>query len=286
MTKREVIDRILQYHPQLPDDGKSCDGYKYGNPDEECSGVASALVPTVEVIRRAGELGCNLLVVHEPTFYTSPDYPDWRGGFTNQVYEEKKKLLDQYGITIWRDHDHMHAHQPDSIFTGVIKYLGWKKYQVKLGCETLFSYCFRFEDMTVGKMADELKEKLKLNGLRYLGDPGKEIRTVALVGHLSPNAFGTDHQETEDYYHEYSTDVIRMLENGVDAIIPGEVIDWTVMSYIRDAVALGKNKAAFNIGHFSMEELGMKYAKDWIEELVDGIVPVHYIPSGDMYQFL
>ena len=40
---------------------------------------------------------------------------------------------------------------------------------------------------------------------------------------------------------EYSTKVIRILEEeDIDAIIPGEVVDWTTISYIRDAVQLGK----------------------------------------------
>lgn len=54
------------------------------------------------------------------------------------------------------------------------------------------------------------------------------------------------------------------MENGIDAIIPGEIIEWTVLSYIRDAVQLGKNKAVFNIGHFNLEELGMKYAARFV----------------------
>ena len=50
--------------------------------------------------------------------------------------------------------------------------------------------------------------------------------------------------------------MIRIMEEeDVDAIIPGETIDWTVMSYIRDAVQLGKVKAAFNVGHFNLEEV-------------------------------
>ena len=64
MKNEEVIDRILQFHPDIPDyDG--CDGYKSGNPSDECTGVVSALVPTVDVIRKTAELGCNLLVTHE-----------------------------------------------------------------------------------------------------------------------------------------------------------------------------------------------------------------------------
>jgi hypothetical protein len=75
-------------------------------------------------------------------------------------------------------------------------------------------------------------------------------------------------------------------EGGLDVLIPGEIIEWDVLSYIRDAVAFGKNKACMNIGHFNMEELGMRYAADWITELVEEQVPVHYIPTGDIFRFV
>ena len=68
-------------------------------------------------------------------------------------------------------------------------------------------------------------------------------------------------------------------------ILPGEVIDWTTLSYVRDAVELGKTKAVINIGHFNWEELGMRYMKDWLSDLVTE-VPVHYVPSKDMYGFI
>ena len=29
----------------------------------------------------------------------------------------------------------------------------------------------------------------------------------------------------------------------------------------------------------------MKYAVDWILELLDNEIPVHYVPSEDIYQF-
>ena len=64
MKNSDVINKILKYHPQFPDNYAGCDGYKFGDPNAECNGIATALVPTVDVIRRTGELGCNLLVVH------------------------------------------------------------------------------------------------------------------------------------------------------------------------------------------------------------------------------
>lgn len=49
---------------------------------------------------------------------------------------------------------------------------------------------------------------------------------------------------------------------------------------------LGRKKAVFNIGHFNMEELGMRYAQDWIGDLVDHKVPVHYLPTKDIYRYI
>ena len=283
MKNSDVINKILKYHPQFPDNYAGCDGYKFGDPNAECNGIATALVPTVDVIRRTGELGCNLLVVHEPIFYSTEDYPDWRAGGKNSVYEEKKALLDKYGITVWRDHDHMHAHNPDSIFTGVIKYLGWENYYIpseKSSIKVPMGYLFELPETTVKELGQYLEDKLAMNGLRTVGNPEDKIRKVAIVGHLFPG-FGTQ-SETR----EYGTDLINAMEQGLDAIIPGEVIEWTVLSYVRDALALGRKKAVFNIGHFNMEELGMRYAQDWIGDLVDHKVPVHYLPTKDIYRYI
>ena len=94
--------------------------------------------------------------MHEPSYYSTPDYPDWRAGFENKIYEEKRNLLEENGIVIWRDHDHSHAHKPDSIFTGVIKYLGWQDNQTG---EDGMAKIFEFSDMTVEKMNKMLKRK-------------------------------------------------------------------------------------------------------------------------------
>jgi len=286
MKIQDVVDSILKYHPKFPEYYNGCDGFKCGDPTAECTGIVTAITPTIQVIKRAIELKANLIIVHEPSFYSTPDYPGWRADFRNTVYEEKMKILTDNGICIWRDHDHMHAHKPDCIFTGVIKCLGWESYQKPVPKGVPLAYYFEIPEITVSGLGDELKRKLNLNGLRYIGNPNGIVRSVALVGHLCPNAFGTDFVDENGYLHEYATDVIKIMEYGVDAIIPGEVIDWTVISYIRDAVMLGKNKAVFNVGHFNWEEPGMKYAAEWIGELIDHALPVTFVPAGDIYDFM
>lgn len=286
MKIREVIEKIKAYHPAV-DEALTCDGYKCGDGENECTGIVSALVPTVNVIKRTIDLGANLLIVHEPTYYLTPDYPEWRANFPNAVQREKQSLLTEHGITIWRDHDRMHAHVPDTIFSGVMRELGWAGYyRSELSEGVPFVYPFVLPQTTVGKLGAFLKEKLRLNGLRFIGDPGDKISKVALIAHLYPNAFGKD-GITKDGYNDYSTSVMRLMEErGIEVVIPGEIIEWNLLYYIRDAVYQGKAKACMNIGHFNLEELGMKSFADTLKTITGNEIPVTYVPSEDGFKYM
>ena len=282
MKIKEVIEKILAYHPHL-EGYRGCDDYKSGDPEMECTGVVTALTPNIAVIRKAIELNANLIVVHEPTYYTSQDGPGWFEDFDNEIYVEKHKLLEQHKSCIWRDHDHMHANDPDSIFTGVLKYMGWlDKAKVDRDTGLYAHFLVDLEECSVRQLAQKLIDTIGLNGARIVGDENAIVKKAALVGHLDPQ----DIVKKDGSKGEYSIKVIEAMENGVDVIIPGETIDWTVLSYIRDAYELGKNKAAILIGHFNWEELGMKYMKEWLFDLIEGQIPVTYVPSGDMYHYI
>ncbi len=282
MTKQEIVDRILAYHPAIPN-YRGCDGWKWGDGQGICTGVAAAMVATMDVIRQADLLGANLLVVHEPTFYTSRDPAGWQEDFPNRVFQEKAALLTRLGISVWRDHDHMHAHRPDSIFTGVLRHLGWEGLYTVETHGPYRHYLITIPEVTLGELMDRLIGAIGLNGVRYIGDPAQKVRRVALVGHLHTAFAGARRADGTEM--EYGAEVIRTLEEWADVILPGEVIDWTVLSYLRDAAQQGRPKAMINLGHLNWEELGMKYAQEWISGLVGDRVPVWYIPAGDLYRF-
>lgn len=289
MTIREVIERILAYHPSFGADYHGCDGFKSGDPEAECTGVVTAMDATVNVVRRAIELGTNLILVHEPTNYTSSDEPGWQEGFKNDVYAEKAKLMAEHGIAVWRDHDHMHAHQPDGIFTGVLKYLGWEDCAVadsSMGMYTHFVVTLPEEKQTtLQALLRQLKETVGINGVRYVGPEDMPVRKLAIVGHLYPAPTGAVNRA--GLPKEYSVEIIRYFEEqGVDLILPGETIDWTVLSYVRDAVQLGQQKAVVTMGHFNWEELGMRYAREWMNQLVGAELQVTYVPTEDMFRYL
>ncbi len=286
MKISEVLDKVAAYHPDLGPDYDGCDGIKCGDPSVECRGIVSALVPTVDVIRKTIDLGYNFLYVHEPTYYLTPDFSDWRADFDCEIYEKKKTLMEDNGIVVYRDHDHMHAHRPDSIFTGVIKYMGWEDYLKAGGEKVPFGYLIEFpEPRSVRDINNEFITKIGMNGTRFVGDPDSMIKKIALVGHIYPEAFIPSTMK-DGYYTDYSTEIIRVLQaENIDAILPGEIIEWNLLSYIRDANSFGKNMAVFNIGHFNWEQLGARYAVDWLSEITENKVPVKYIPTGDIWNY-
>ena len=280
----EVIEAIKNYHPQFPEDCDGCDSYKSGDPEIECTGVVCALSPNINVIKKAIGLHANLIVVHEPTYYTSKDSDHWPEDFENRIYEEKRKLLEDHGIVIWRDHDHMHAHEPDAIFTGVLKYLGWEQHA---RCEKIpglpyAHYIVDIPKMRVKDLCHYLIDKIGTNGARVVGDLQMEVERIAFVGHLIPD----DYTRKDGSKGEYSVKVIETLEKKADVILPGEVIDWTAASYVNDAFQLGHHKALINIGHFNWEELGMRYMEDWLKKLLPETVCVTYVKSDDIYHYV
>ena len=275
MTIQDVINKIIAYHPALGErEAGTCDTIKIGDPSAECTGVATAIYPSPDVIRKAKAAGCNLIVVHEPSFYSHMDQLDWLEG--NSVFEAKKKLLLENGMVVFRDHDRIHAHIPDGIFYGVLAELGWLPY-LKTSLDKpgnpadTFIAIAELPDVPVKEVAETLKEKLQLKSLRIIGNKNTIVRKAALGAHLLPG----------------SQKAIRELdENNIDLYIPLEVIDWEVLPYFKDAGQLGLNKACLQTGHFNGEELGMKYAVGWLRELVEDKVPVVYCCNEDMYDYI
>ena len=155
----------------------------------------------------------------------TPDFPDWKGDFENSVQKEKEVYIREHRLTVWRDHDHMHTHQPDSIFTGVIKYLGWESYfNTEISGMMPFFYVFDIPECTVSELGEELKEKIGMNGVRIVGNPEDKMKRVAIVAHLYPNSAMVDEIKEDGYYHSYDMEIMKYMETeNIDAIIPGEM---------------------------------------------------------------
>ena len=276
MKIQEIIDKIYAFHPSLGEREKeTIDGLKIGDTSQECTGIATGIYASVEVIEEAHAAGANLLVVHEPVFYDHFDKEEAKSH--NSIAKMKAELCEKYGMVIIRDHDHIHAHRPDGIYYGVMTELGLQAY-----CKTdlmaprdpeKFAFLFEFpgEGIPVKELAAHWAKRLGLRNLRLCGNPDTMVKKMAWGGHCLYNSQG---------------EIKKVDEADIDLYVPGECIDWEIAEYFKDARGLGLNKCMLLTGHFNKEELGMKHAVTWIARLVDYKLPVTWCPSHDMYWYL
>ncbi len=272
----EVIEKIKEWHQPYEERLKTRDQYLCGDPEAECTGIAVTCCATLDVMQKAAEKGINLIISHEGISYNYEKLlkPE---EYRNEVLLKKLEFAKEHGIVVWRDHDHMHGSgaphetariREDMIFYGTMKELGWEKYVVGDKKKPLW---FNIPKTSARALAEEIKNAWHLNGLRVVGNLDAEIETVHFVEHV----LGGEHD-------------IRILDNAekADALIPLEIVDYTLTSYVRDAAALGMNKVIFEMGHFNGEELGMRYLEKVLPEVFDNQLPVVYIQSGDTFQYI
>ncbi len=270
MRIESIIDGILAYHPSIGE-GRSCDVAIGGDSTAECTGIVVSIAPTVDVIRNAIATGANFILVHEPTFYSGyDDACEWLKG--NEVYEEKRSLLVDNGIVVYRDHDHIHAHRPDGIFHYVLKQLGWLEYEVP---SAGYGFEVKLAETTLGRVVLHVKQAMGLQTIRYIGDLGVRVSSVGFCGHLFPNE-RTDWSNNDQVAASWKYDIV----------IPGETVDWTLPFYIRDSAMLGRTKGMILPGHFVQEEAGMRWATEWLRPIVGNSLPIAFQSAGDMFSYL
>ena len=278
MKIRELIDIIKSKHNgtwngKAIDEATTRDKILYGNPDVECTGIVTTCFASSDVIRKAHELGANFIICHEALFWNHGDHTDWLKD--NKTFQAKKQLLDETGIVVWRNHDYIHSgidvdgKWVDGIFYGVMQEMGWEKY---LACDASRPMYYEFEDATVESLADEIIEKMELDGLRIIGRTEGNVRNLMIVSHLIG---GQDNQ------------ILAMIEDkNVDAIITMEMTDFTVNEYIRDSAMLGIPKTIFAAGHFNTEEPGMKYFAKYLPKMIGNDLDITYVQSGDVFGYI
>lgn len=287
----EVIEKIKNYSRGIGMDGKQIDDEKtrdqvlYGTTDRECTGIVTTCFASVDVIRKAHELGANLIIPHEALFWNHGDHQEWLQKDENSVYYRKKELLDTYGITVWRNHDYIHSGIPDGnggwydgIFKGFLHETGLDKYYVmKIGNPVKYQgmpiELLIPEGITVRELAEKIIEGANLNGIRTIGNPDTVVHRVAIPMHCLGFA---------------DKDTISDINRGnIDCLIAMELIDYTVNEYMRDGMMLGDNKAILAVGHFNVEEPGMKYMLKWLPDALETEeLSLNFAQSGDMNTFI
>jgi putative NIF3 family GTP cyclohydrolase 1 type 2 len=259
-TARQIIQRI-QKSVGVPWTTPTVDTFKAGNPDEPVTGIAVTMMATLDVLERAAATGSNLIITHEPTFYSHLDTLSQLEKQHDAVLAAKQKFIQDHHLVVWRFHDHWHARKPDGILLGMTHALGWEKFQNPEN-QNLYT----LPETTVDSLAAEVKRKLDVRVLRVVGDPQLKVTKVAFL----PGAAGSARQ-------------IQLLErDDVEALLIGEVPEWETIEYVADAATEHKHKALILIGHIKSEQAGMEECTRWLKTFIAD-VPVQFVATPEPY---
>jgi putative NIF3 family GTP cyclohydrolase 1 type 2 len=260
LTVRQVIDRIKS-HVGVPWNDNTVDTFKAGDPDTRVTGIAVTMMATYDVLVRAAAAGNNLIITHEPTFYSHLDQTADLEREQDAVWKEKERFIKEHKLVVWRFHDHWHRRRPDGIMTGVVRALQWQSYQ-----SGTVAGLFILPEMSLAQLAEQMKIRLGTNIVRVVGDPHMKVTKVA----LSPGAAGPQQHR-------------QLLErDDVEVLAIGEVPEWETVEYVSDAAAEAKRKALILLGHIPSEQPGMEYCAEWLKTFVEE-VPVEFIPTHEFF---
>jgi hypothetical protein len=105
MTAREIVD-LIKKNVGVPWNEQSYrDTFKLGDPDSTVKGIATTVMVTFDMLKRANQAGLNMVISHEDTFWNDRD--DTKDLTSNPLYQMKTEYVKKNGLVIWRIHDHM-----------------------------------------------------------------------------------------------------------------------------------------------------------------------------------
>lgn len=259
LTIQTAIDTVVTSIPGAPFPD-TVDVIKLGDAQQNLTGILVTFLATCDVIKQAIQLGANLIITHEPIFYNHRDSTDWLSH--HLVYVAKRRLVEENRLVIWRFHDYLHSLPPDSTVMGLVEALNWESDQLLEQ-----PYMCHIQPMTLLELGQLIKQRLNLPTIRVVGDMAMRCEHVGVLPGFPPVEF----------------QIGSLGETNVDVLIAGEVHEWEVCEYVRDATHLGFPKGLIVIGHAASEEPGMRRIIPWLEERLPGVT-IHFVPTGSPFR--
>jgi putative NIF3 family GTP cyclohydrolase 1 type 2 len=257
-TAGQVIERI-KANVGIPWRAQTVDNIIAGNAQVPVKGIATTMMATLDVLRRAAASGKNMVITHESTFFSHQDR-------TEQIQQDptylfKLDFLNRNNMVVFHFHDHWHGRRPDGIATGMMRELGWEKY-----ADPQNPRLFRFPEIPLARFARELETKLKIRTMRVVGNPKLPVRRVlASWGNVS-----------------LMPGIPFLAQPDVDVLVLGETHEWELVEYAQDAIASGQKKGLIVLGHVVSEQAGMKYCAEWLKGFIQE-VPVEFIAAAEPF---
>jgi putative NIF3 family GTP cyclohydrolase 1 type 2 len=258
LTAGQVIDRI-KANVGIPWRPQTVDNIIAGNAQMPVKGIATTMMATLDVVRRAAASGRNMVITHESTFFSHQDRTEQIQ--QDPTYQFKLDFLNRNNMVVFHFHDHWHGRRPDGIATGMTRELGWEK-----NADPQNLRLFRFPATPLARFAKDMETRLKIRTMRVVGNPKLPVRRVlASWGNVS-----------------LMPGIPFLAQPDVDVLVLGETHEWELVEYVQDAIASGQQKALIVLGHVVSEQAGMKYCAEWLKGFISE-VPVEFIAAAEPF---
>jgi putative NIF3 family GTP cyclohydrolase 1 type 2 len=262
MTAREIVE-LIKNNSRIPWDERSTrDTFKAGNPDVTVIGIATTMMVTFDMLKRANQAGLNMVITHEDTFWNDRD--DTKDLTANPLYQLKTEYIRKNNMVVWRDHDNMHASTPDYTVVGELRSVGIAVGPAGTEHVSMRPGILTIPETTLGELAAQVKRSSGARALRCVGDPKAKVSRILLgPGYATP----------------------RMVPD-VDVVIGGEQQEadggFDNVEYVLDAVSLGMPKGVIMLGHVISEQAGMEDFGAWMRTFLPNI-PIRFVPAEEPY---
>ena len=252
----------------------SVDRIIIGDPDTKIKKVGTAWTPYFKTLKDAVSKGVNVLIVHEPTFYTHWDLDQKTKDFYNspaaarekylEALESKKRWIENNGLVIIRSHD-----VPDIIKDFGIPFafgqkLGYKNEDIIRSKD--FYNVYQIKKNTAANIAKNIAFKLKdynQPGVAFYGDPDRLVSSVGL---------GTGCICDPQQYAELNPDLTI-------------AIDDTVRTWIQTTYAEDTGNPLVVINHGTSEEMGIQLLNEYLRKSIPAIEFIH-LRQGCTYKWI
>ncbi len=244
MTAREVMGWLDERQPET----RSDEGFKFGDPDLEVSGVLVCWMATAAALRQAISERCNLVICHETLFYPqSEPIDEERCWLTNRL---RMQLMHEGRITVYRAHSKL---DELCIFDEVVRALGLSEVHAGDG----YSRVFSIPPTTVAALAEGAKRATAMPAVRITGDPQRTVTRVGLpwggMGLFVNIGF-----------------MQAIVQNGAEVGICGETDEYA-MRFAEDA-----GMALIETSHAACENLGLRRFSAMLAEGWPGVKVVFH----------
>jgi putative NIF3 family GTP cyclohydrolase 1 type 2 len=255
-------------------DEPSVDRIVIGNPETKIQKIGTCWMPDWNTLKLASRQGVNVMVVHEPAFYTHWDLDKTTQDFYNApdharlqyigLVEKKQKWILDNGMVIIRCHDVMDKIKTIGIPFALGAALGFSENDIKT--QATYYNVYKTKPRKAMDVARTIAHKLKpLNqqGVAFYGDENFMVSSVGVGTGCICDPLQFSYLEPDLYI----------------------AISDTVRTWIQTSFATDSGKPLIVIDHGTAEESGMRLLSELLQKNIPGIDTIHY-QQGCTYKWI